>query len=341
MLVDAVEDPGEAVEVARRVTDELRRPFALEGRELYVSASVGISFGTARTKTPENLLRDADTAMYRAKEVGGGFMVFDQAMHEQVARRLDLESDLRKAVERGEFPLHYQPVIDLGDQGVWGTEALLRWEHPERGLLGPSEFVAVGEDAGLIVPMGTWALEEACRRTKAWQDAYPQNPPLGVIVNLSARQLRHPGCEEAIRAALENSGLPPHSLSLDVTETAFIDALEDNRLALERIRALGVRISIDDFGMGYSSHSYLKRLPADTLKIDRSFLMGFGEDAKDTALVRMVIDVGHTLGMRVIAEGVEEWAQDTLLAETGCDMAQGYHFSGPVPPEQVPGILRA
>ena len=162
-----------------------------------------------------------------------------------------------------------------------------------------------------------------------------------MIVNLSANQLRHPGCEATIREALESSGLPPQSLSLDVTETTFIDALEENSLSLERIRALGVGISIDDFGMGYSSLSYLKRLPADALKIDRSFLGGFGEDARDTALVRMVIDVGHTLGMRVIAEGVEEWAQAALLAETGCDMAQGYHFSGPVPPEQVPGLLGA
>ena len=341
VLVDAVEDPGEAVEVARRVTDELRRPFALEGRELYVSASVGISSGTARTKTPEDLLREADTAMYRAKEAGGGFRVFDQAMHEQAARRLDLESELRRALEREEFVLHYQPVIDLADQGVWGTEALLRWNHPERGLLGPSEFVAVAEETGLIVSMGSWALEEACRQTTEWQERHLRNPPLGVIVNLSANQLRHPGCEGAIRAALEGSGLPPGSLSLDVTETAFIDALEDNSAALERIRAMGVSISIDDFGMGYSSLSYLKRLPADALKIDRSFLEGFGEDAKDTALVRMVIDVGHTLGMRVIAEGVEEWAQAALLAETGCDMAQGYHFSGPVPPEEVPGFLGA
>ena len=340
VLVDAVEDPGEAVEVARRVTDELRRPFALEGRELYVSASVGISFGTARTKTPEDLLREADTAMYRAKEGGGGYQVFDPIMHERVAWRLDLENDLRRALERGELVLHYQPVIDLGDQHVWGTEALLRWDHPERGLLGPSEFVSVAEETGLIVPIGAWALEEACRQTKGWQDAYPHDPPLGVIVNLSANQLRHPGCEGAIRAALDSSGLPPQSLSLDVTETAFIDALEENSLALERIRALGVRISIDDFGMGYSSLSYLKRLPADARKIDRSFLVGLGEDARDTALVRMVIDVGHTLGMRVIAEGVEEWAQAALLAETGCDMAQGYHFSGPLPPEQVTGFLR-
>jgi diguanylate cyclase (GGDEF)-like protein/PAS domain S-box-containing protein len=339
VLLEEVGDPGEAVRVARRITEELRRPFVLEGRELYVSASVGISFGTARTKNPEDLLRDADTAMYRAKEGGGGFRVFDQSMYERVVHRLHLENGLRRAVERGEFVLHYQPVFDFDDQRVWGTEALVRWDHPERGLLAPSEFVDVAEETDLIVPIGSWALGEACRRTKEWQDGHPRNPPLGVIVNLSATQLRHPGCEGTVRAALESSGLRPESLSLDVTETAFIDALEDNRTILERIQALGVRISIDDFGMGYSSLSYLKRLPADALKIDKSFLKGFGEDAEDTALVRMIIELGHTLGMEVVAEGVEEWTQAALLAETGCDKAQGYHFSRPLPPEDVPVFL--
>jgi EAL domain-containing protein (putative c-di-GMP-specific phosphodiesterase class I) len=182
-------------------------------------------------------------------------------------------------------------------------------------------------------------LREACRQTKVWQDSFPRNPPLGVIVNLSAKQLRHPGCEEIIREALATSGLAARSLSLDVTESAFIDALGGNALTLERIQALGVRISIDDFGMGYSSLSYLKRLPADALKIDKSFVKGYGQEAEDTAIVRMVIDVGHTLGLRVVAEGVETWAQAALLAETGCDFAQGYHFAGPLPPEEIPALL--
>jgi len=339
VLLESAENPGEGVRVAQRITDELKRPFALEGRELYVSASVGISFGTVRTKSPADLLRDADTAMYRAKEGGGGFRVFDQAMYERVARRLDLENDLRRAIEQGEFVLHYQPIFDFGSQRIWGTEALVRWDHPKRGLLGPDEFVTVAEETGLIIPIGCWALEEACRRTKEWQDGNPHTRHLRVIVNLSAKQLRHPGCEETIRRALTRSGLSAESLGLDVTETAFIDALEGNWLALERIRTMGVRISIDDFGMGYSSLSYLKRLPADTLKIDKSFLSGFGEKAEDTAIVRMVIDVGHTLGMEVVAEGVEKWAQAALLAETGCDMAQGYHFSEPLVAEDVPGFL--
>ncbi len=341
VLLEDVEDPGEAVRVAQRITYELRMPFALEGRELYVSASLGISFGTARTKSPEDLLRDADTAMYQAKKDGSGYRVFDPAMYERVVQRLDLENDLRRAVDAGEFVVHYQPIFDFGREEPWGMEALVRWNHPERGLLGPSEFVPVAEETGLIVPMGTWVLEEACRRTKEWQDLHPRNPPLGVIVNLSAMQLRHPDCEETIRTALVRSGLAARSLSLDVTESAFIDAMEDNRLALERIQATGVRISIDDFGMGYSSLSYLKRLPADALKIDKSFVRGFGEDAEDTAIVRMVIDVAHTLGLRVVAEGVETWAQAALLAETGCDMAQGFHFSEPLPPEAASEFLNS
>ena len=218
---------------------------------------------------------------------------------------------------------------------------MVRWEHPERGLLGPSGFVPVAEETGLIVPIGSWVIGEAWRRTKEWQDGHPRNPPLGVIVNLSAGQLRLPGCEETIREALSRSGLSPESLSLDVTETAFIDALESNRRALERIQATGVRISIDDFGMGYSSLSYLKRLPADALKIDKSFVKGFGKVAEDTAIVRMVIDVAHTLGLEVVAEGVETWAQATLLAETGCDMAQGFHFAEPLPPEAAAQFLNA
>jgi diguanylate cyclase (GGDEF)-like protein len=339
VLVEDVEDPGEAVRVAERITEELRSPFVLEGRELYATASIGVSWGDARTKSAEDLLRDADTAMYQAKRDGSGYRVFDPAMYERVVRRLELENDLRRALDQREFVVYYQPIFDFGSQEVWGVEALVRWEHPERGLLGPSEFVPLAEETGLIVSIGAWVLEEACHRTKDWQESHPRNPPLGVIVNLAAKQLRHPGCEETIRKALARSGLAAGSLSLDVTESAFIDALEGNGLALERIQARGVGISIDDFGMGYSSLSYLKRLPADALKIDKSFVRGLGEDAEDTAIVRMVIDVGHTLGLRVVAEGVETWAQAALLTETGCDMAQGYHFARPLPAEEVEAFL--
>jgi diguanylate cyclase (GGDEF)-like protein/PAS domain S-box-containing protein len=339
VLLEDVEDPDEAVRVAERIVRELRRPFVLGGRELYAPASIGVSWGDARTKSSEDLLRDADTAMYQAKREGSAYRVFDPAMYERVVRRLALENDLRRAVEAGEFVVHYQPVFDFGSQEPWGVEALVRWNHPERGMLGPAEFVTVAEEMGLIVPIGSRVLEEACHRVKGWQETHPRNPPLGLIVNLSVAQLLHPGYEETVRSALARSGLGAESLKLDVTESAFIDALESNRLALERIQALGVRTSIDDFGMGYSSLSYLKRLPADALKIDKSFVKGFGEDAQDTAIVRMVVELAHTLGMEVVAEGVETWAQAALLAEMGCDMAQGYHFARPLPAEAVAGFL--
>jgi EAL domain-containing protein (putative c-di-GMP-specific phosphodiesterase class I) len=279
--------------------------------------------------------------MYRAKAEGSGYAVFDPALYERAARRLRLRSDLRRAVEREEFVLHYQPIYELGHRGVWGVEALVRWRHPQQGLLGPSEFVALAEDTGLIVPIGRWVLEEACRQMKGWQQSHPRGAALRVIVNFSAKQLRHPGCVGHIGAALRRSRLGAGSLSLDVTESVFIDAFEANTLALRRIEDLGVGLSIDDFGTGYSSLSYLKRLPAKVLKIDKSFVRGIVEDDEDKAIVQMVIDLAHTLGMKVVAEGVESEGQAALLEEMGCDMVQGFHFARPLPPEAVPAILSA
>jgi len=350
VLVEHVESPEQAIRVAERIhTDVLERPFLLEGREMYVGTSMGIALGTAHTesatksatKSAADLLRDADTAMYRAKDEGSGYSVFDPAMYERAVRRLQLENDLRRAVEREEFVLQYQPIFDLGSQGVWGVEALVRWRHPERGLLGPAEFVAVAEETGLIVPMGRRVLNEACRRTKEWQQSYPRSAPLGVIVNFSATQLRHPRCVKNIEEALRTSGLDAGSLSLDVTESTFLDAFEKNALTLQQIEKLGVRIFIDDFGTGYSSLSYLKRLPANALKIDKSFVAGLGEDLEDTAIVRMVVDLAHTLGMESIAEGVESAEQLELLRAMDCNFAQGYHLARPLPKEEVEQLLAA
>jgi EAL domain-containing protein (putative c-di-GMP-specific phosphodiesterase class I) len=215
----------------------------------------------------------------------------------------------------------------------------VRWKHPERGLLEPAEFVALAEQTGLIGPIGRWVLHEACRWTKRWQQSYPRSVPLRVIVNFSAMQLHHPGGEESIREALASSGLRAESLRLDVTESAFIDAFEGDALALERIEELGVGICIDDFGTGYSSLSYLKKLPADVLKIDKSFVKGLEENDEDTAIAGMVVELAHTLGMKVIAEGVETDGQGALLEEMGCDMAQGFHFESPLPPEAVSEVL--
>jgi diguanylate cyclase (GGDEF)-like protein/PAS domain S-box-containing protein len=339
VLIDDVHDPAEAVQVAERITEELRRPFILTGRELYVAVSIGISIGHARTHDPDSLLREADTAMYRVKGEGGGYTVFDPSMYERALGRLEVELDLRRAIEREELVVHYQPIVNLQTGKLWGVEALVRWDHPERGLLNPGEFVPVAEESGLVVPMGELVLDEACHRAAEWQREFPRTPPLAMSVNLSGRQLRHPNLHEVIGQALNESGLPASSLGLDITETVYIGALDANTAALDRLKALGIRISLDDFGSGYSSLSYLKRLPADILKIDKSFTKGFGVEVEDTAIVQTVVDLAHILGMEVVAEGVEIEEQETLLKEMGCDFAQGYFFSRPLPPETVPTFL--
>jgi EAL domain-containing protein (putative c-di-GMP-specific phosphodiesterase class I) len=260
-------------------------------------------------------------------------------MYERALKRLETENALKRALRAEEFVLRYQPIVDLGTGEVWGVEALVRWKHPERGLLDPDQFVPVAEESGLVLPLDERVLEEACRQAKGWQDD-PRLRPLIVSVNLSAAQMRRPGFVRTIDQALRDTGLDASRLSLDVTETAYINVFDGESTSLQRLKAMGVRLAIDDFGAGYSSLSYLKRLPADILKIDRAFLAGLGEDTGDTAIVRMVIDLAHTLGMKVVAEGVETRARAALLGELGCDMAQGFYFARPLPPEEVSRLMR-
>jgi diguanylate cyclase (GGDEF)-like protein/PAS domain S-box-containing protein len=337
VLIEALDDPAQAVQVAERITEELRRPFIMEGRDLYVLASIGISLGDARTHDPDDLLREADTAMYRAKDEGGDFRVFNPAMYERAFTRLEVENDLRRAIEQEEFVVHYQPMVDLQTGELWGMEALVRWDHPERGLLEPSQFVPVAEQSGLVIPMGEQILREACYRAKEWQEENPRIPPLVMSVNLSASQLSHSDLADTVERVLGETRLQGSRLTLDVTETVYVKVLAANTAMLDRLRGLGVRFSIDDFGTGYSSLSYLKRLPAHAIKIDQSFVKGLGKVAEDTAVVRMIIELAHTLGLEVIAEGVETEEQATLLKEMGCDVAQGYHFSKPLPAEAASG----
>jgi diguanylate cyclase (GGDEF)-like protein/PAS domain S-box-containing protein len=337
VLIEGLDDPAQAVQVAERITEEVRRPFILEGRDLYMIASIGISLGDARTHDPDALLREADTAMYRAKDEGGDFRVFNPAMYERAFTRLEVENDLRRAIEQEEFLVHYQPMVDLQTAELWGMEALVRWDHPERGLLEPSEFVPVAEESGLVIPMGEQILREACFRAKEWQEENPRVPPLVISVNLSALQLSRLDLAETVERVLGETGLEGSRLTLDVTETVYVKVLAANTAILDRLTDLGVRFSIDDFGTGYSSLSYLKRLPADAIKIDQSFVKSLGEDVEDTAVVRMIIELAHTLGLEVIAEGVETEKQAALLKEMGCDFAQGYHFSKPLPPEAASG----
>jgi diguanylate cyclase (GGDEF)-like protein/PAS domain S-box-containing protein len=341
ILVEDITSDDEAVRVAERIMDEFRRTLPVDGRELYVGTSIGIALGDARTKGPEELLRDADTAMYEAKAEGHGYQVFDPRMYQRAIRRLETENAIRKAVALEEFVVRYQPNVDLRSGEVRGVEALVRWQHPERGLLDPSEFVPAAERSGIVVPMGEGVLEEACSAAVAWREANPGLPSLTMCVNLSGRQLQRSDLAETVERILRESGLEPRYLVLDITETVYIKVLQGNSGMLDNLKRLGVKISIDDFGVGLSSLAYLKRLPADVLKIDRSFIGGLGEDAGDTAIVRMVIDLAHTLGMEVVAEGVETEQQAALLREMNCDLAQGYHFSKPLPADQVATFLGA
>jgi diguanylate cyclase (GGDEF)-like protein/PAS domain S-box-containing protein len=339
MLLENVQNPRDAVRVAERIIEELGNSFVLEGRELVLRASVGIALGQDRTKGSGDLLKEADTAMYRAKADGAGYQVFEPRMYEQALRRLKLENDVRRAIEVKEFVVNYQPIVELKTGGVWGSEALVRWKHPERGLLEPSQFVPVAEETGLIVPLGERVLEEACRQAVKWQRGRSDTNSLVVCVNLSAKQLRRQDFAETVKRVLRRTGLDSRCLCLDITETLYITVLEGNTAALDELRQMGVRISIDDFGVGYSSLAYLKRLPADTLKIDRTFVAGLGEDVEDTAIVRMLVDLAHTLGMTIVAEGVESEEQAEQLKEMGCDLAQGFYFAKPLPPEAVSEFL--
>jgi len=273
--------------------------------------------------------------MYRAKEEGLGYRVFEPVMYEQTLRRLKLENDMKRAIEAEEFVVRYQPIVDLWTGEAWGMEALVRWQHPERGLLDPKEFVPGAEESGLVVPMGERVLKEACRWAKQWQERCPRTPPLTMSVNLSARQLQRPDLVKIVEETLEETKVEACCLCLDITETVCIGASKDHSAALDKLKRLGACISIDDFGAGYSSLAYLKRLPADTLKIDRSFVAGLGEDAEDSAIVRMIVELAHTLGMRIIAEGVESEEQAEQLREMGCDLGQGYYFAEPLPPEEA------
>ena len=340
VVIEEVRGADDALRVTRRITEEFRGPFVLDGRELVVGFSIGVALGEAHTKSPEDLLRDADTAMYRAKEEGLGYRVFDPAMHDRALGRLDLENDLRRAIEDGEFVIHYQPKVRLREADtVAEVEALLRWRHPRRGLLMPDEFIPVAEDTGLIVTIGRWVLKEACRQVKEWQDRYPTTPPLVACVNVSAGQLRYPDLLHDVGTALRESGIEGRSLALEITESALVQHMQTSMTLLEELRKEGIRFALDDFGSEYSSLSYLMRLPVDFVKIDKSFVRGLGEEPRAATIVEAMISLAHSLGLEAVGEGVESAGQLESLRRMGCDLAQGYHFTKPLLPEAVPEFL--
>jgi diguanylate cyclase (GGDEF)-like protein len=336
------EDVGEergAIRIAERIAEALTRPFILRGREHFVSASIGISIGSG-AEDPEALIRDADAALYRAKDHGrGGYEIFDEVMRSRVIEHMQTENDLRRALQREEFVIHYQPVVRLHDGSVASMEALLRWDHPERGLIGPLGFIPVAEESRLIVPIGRWVLEQACRQAAAWQQLQPDSAPLNVAVNLSARQLADPALIAHVEGSVRANGIEPSTLWLELTESTLLDDTVYVERTLGALRSLGVHLVLDDFGVGFSSLGYLKRLPLSMVKLDLSFVENVTDSPHDTAIVRAVSDMAETIGIGVVAEGVETEEQVRVARDLGCGYAQGFHFSEPVPASYVERLL--
>jgi Amt family ammonium transporter len=342
LFLDDVRDLGDAIRVADRIQSELAQPFILGTQEVFVSASVGIALSSGQYEAAEDLLRDADLAMYRAKERGGArHEVFQTEMFRHAVALLQLETDLRHALDRGEFELHYQPIVTLSSGQVSAVEALVRWRHRDRGIVQPASFIPIAEQTGLIVPLGRWVLWEACRQASVWRDRGRSVP---VSVNLSGKQLLRPELVEEVADALAATGLDPRLLRIEITESAVVENAEDALRLFARLHELQVQIHMDDFGTGYSSLSYLHRFQVDTLKIDRSFIAAMGERAENTVIVRTIVTLARNLGIEVIAEGVETPEQLAQLRALGCEHAQGYYYSQPVPSEEAEaliGLLRA
>ena len=331
----------DALPVARAVAEQFSRPFLLSGRNLTVTASIGIAV-SGDGSDAESLIRDADVAMYRAKSEGRGrFVLFEPTMHEDALTRLELENDLRRAIDGRQLRVFYQPIVELGSGGMREMEALVRWQHPSRGLVSPGEFIPVAEETGLIIPLGHWVLEEACRQVAAWQVQHPHHPPIVLSVNLSPRQFGHAGLVADVAAALADAGLPASSLKLEITEGVIMQDAETSIRTLLQLKALGVQLAIDDFGTGYSSLSYLQRLPVDVLKIDRSFIKGIGDSAEDAAIVHAIMALAKSLRLKVTGEGVETREQAALLEAWGCDWGQGYLFGRPADAAATGTLLRA
>jgi len=341
ILLEDIGDVSDATRVAERIQIELKDPFVFEGHEVFTSASIGIALSTAAHERPEYFLRDADTAMYRAKARGKArYEMFDEAMHARAVAQLRLETDLRRALERDELRVLYQPIVVLETAQIVGFEALVRWQHAERGLITPKEFIPIAEETVLILPIGHWVMETACRQTRTWLEQFPEQPHLAISVNLSAKHFQQPDLVAQVLGVLKQVGLSPSNLRLEITESMLMDEPDSHVTMLRELRRAGVQVLIDDFGTGYSSLSYLQRFSVDTLKIDRSFLVEGGEgDGWD--IVETIITLAEDLGVNVIAEGVETEEQTARLKQLRCGHAQGYLFREPVDAESATALLAA
>lgn len=332
VLLEDVSGANDAIDTAKRIATTLQSPFNVEGHQLYITVSMGIALNGSAGDSAHDLLRTADVALYRAKRQGKAcYQLYEPCMKIETLARLDTERDLHHALDRSEFRLDYQPIVNLATGRVREMEALIRWQHPTLGLVPPGEFIPLAEEVGLIVPIGRWVLQEACRQARRWQTEQRSGPALAVSVNVSARQFRDPQLISDIEHALANNNLAAGSLRLEVTETLMMQDTDNVRETLKRLQALGVQIAIDDFGTGYSSLSYLKQLPVDILKIDRSFIQGLTQSSADRALVEAVMVVARALGLTVTAEGIETADQLAVLRSLGCDQGQGFYLAKPAP----------
>ena len=344
VLLEDLDDEAQAVGLAERIAATLSVPLVVSGREVFTTASLGIACENGATlgagRTPDDLVRDADTAMYQAKTQGKSrAVVFDAKMNVQAVNRLELEMDLRRALEKEEFRVFYQPIVSLETRRVCEVEALVRWEHPVRGLVPPGDFIPLAEETGLIVPLGLWVLWEACQQGRAWQQSHRAGPPLRVSVNVSARQLQQPDLVAQVAQVLAGTGLAPACLKLEITESVMMLDADETIPRLHALRALGVHLAVDDFGTGYSSMAYLSSLPIDTLKIDRSFVTKMGRSEDDAAIVRAIVTLAKTLSLQITCEGIETADQLAHLCSLDCDQGQGYHFSRPLPAAECAALL--
>jgi len=341
VLLNDLKSEHQATQVAERIHELVGEAIQIDGHTVYTSASIGIALAMPSYVKPDEMLRDADLAMYRAKASGGGvrYMLFDKNMHERVIRQLNLETDLRRAVEQEEFSVYYQPIVSMRDGRVSGFEALLRWHHPTRGMVMPGEFITTVEETGLIVPVGWFVLEHACRDLSRWQQRFPSEVPLTVSVNTSGRFFLIEDMPSRLGDILRRTGLDPRCLRLEVTENVIMDHDRFALARLDALRRMGIELHVDDFGTGYSSLSYLQRFHYDSLKIDRSFVHTMSEKVDSSAIVEAIVSLGSTLGMSVIAEGVEKPEQVTRLRVLNCPEAQGHWFAPPMPASEVESYL--
>jgi len=339
VLAEELRDPSDAIRMAERIQERLAVPFGVTGHEIVISASIGIAFSGRAATNASDVLRDAEMAMYRAKDSGKARCeVFDSAMQADAVKRLQLETDLRKALELDEFRVHYQPLVSLQSSKIVGFETLSRWQRPQ-GIVMPGEFIAVADEIGLILPMNRQLLHDACLQLHRWHELFPSDPPLAIGVNVTAKQFAQPDLASQIGEILQQTGTDPSCVDLEITENIAMANVERSAVVLSELKALGVRLSIDDFGTGYSSLSRLQRFPVDTLKIDRTFVSEMDRDPETGEIVRIIAMLARNLGMKVVAEGIERQEQMDMLKHLGCEFGQGYLFSKPVSADAIEQLM--